>query len=52
VREAGAGEADEVEEHGKAPVAAVVVGRRKPDTDLAHVGVTERVVSQDAGDVL
>jgi hypothetical protein len=52
VREARAGEADEVEEDGEALVAAAVVARGKPDGELAHVRVAERVVLEDARDVL
>ena len=56
VRDAGAGEADEVEQHRETPAAAargaLVVLRRQPHAELAHVRIAERVVLQNLRDVL
>ena len=56
VREARAGEAHHVHEHREAPPAAargaLVVLRRQPHGELAHVRVAERVALQDLRDVL
>src|SRR3990172_3078337 len=52
VREAGAGEADEVVEHREALLAAAVVLRRQPDADFAHMRIAERIALQDLRSVL
>jgi hypothetical protein len=52
VRQAGAGEADEIVEHREAAGTRPVVLRRQPHRDLAHVRIPERVVFQDSRCVL
>ena len=53
MREAGAGEAHEVVEHGEAAFSCgPVVLRWKPYTELAHVRITERIVLENFRDVL
>src|SRR4029077_4363435 len=52
VREAGAGEADQVVEHRKSSLAGMVVFGGQPDRELAHVRIAQRVVLQDLRDVL
>src|SRR6266496_4287947 len=56
MREPRAREADKVEQDGKAPapalVRALVVVRRQPDGELAHMGIAKRIIGQDPGGVL
>ena len=52
VREAGAGEADQVVEHRVALAAAVVVARRQPDADFPHMRIAEGIALQDLRVVL
>ena len=48
VRESRAGEADQVVEHREAPPRSLVVLRRQPHAELAHVRVAKRVALEDA----
>src|SRR6266705_1019598 len=52
VRETRAGEADEVVEHREAFASAVIVLRRQPHAELAHVRIAQGVVLENLGDVL
>ena len=48
MREAGAGEADEIVEHRETALArAFVILRRQPHAHLAHVRIAERIVLED-----
>ena len=53
VRETGAGEADQIVEHREAASArAIVILRRQPHRELAHVRIAERIVLEDLRGVL
>src|SRR6185503_6726270 len=52
VREAGAGEADEVVEDRETAIRSFVVLRRQPDPELAHMRIAERIALEDLRAVL